>query len=75
MIRFLKKEHQGVITQLCSRDVQTSKPSISLDLQWVINNNSKLFEDISKGITPIKDHNNGIQFIPIIVPPSIRPYR
>ena len=36
MTKFLKKGHQGVIAQLCSLDVQTSKPSISLNIQRVI---------------------------------------
>jgi hypothetical protein len=33
MKKLLKKGHQGVIAQLCSLDVQTSKPSIPQDLQ------------------------------------------
>jgi hypothetical protein len=32
MTKLLKKGHQGVIAQLCSLDVQTSKPSIPQDL-------------------------------------------
>jgi hypothetical protein len=32
MTKLLKKGHQGVNAQLCSLDVQTSKPSIPLDL-------------------------------------------
>jgi hypothetical protein len=42
----LKKGHQGVIVQLCSLDVQTSKPFIPLDLQGIIDKHSKVFEDI-----------------------------
>jgi hypothetical protein len=52
MKKLLKKGHQGVIVQLCSLDVQTSKPSISLDLQGIINKHSKVFEYIPKGLPP-----------------------
>jgi hypothetical protein len=44
MTKLLKKGHQGVIVELCSLDVQTSKPYIPLDLQGIIDNNSKVFE-------------------------------
>jgi hypothetical protein len=50
MKKLLKKGHQGVIAQLCSLDVQTSKPSIPLDLQGIIDKHSKAFEDIPKGL-------------------------
>ena len=50
MKKLLKKGHQGVISQLCSLDVQTSKPSSPQDLQRIIDNNSKEFEDIPKGL-------------------------
>jgi hypothetical protein len=36
MTKLLKKGHQGAISQLCSLDVQTSKPYIPLDLQGII---------------------------------------
>jgi hypothetical protein len=36
MTKLLKKGHQGAIAQLCSLDVQTSKSSISIDLQRVM---------------------------------------
>ena len=49
----LKKEHQGVVAQLFSLDVQTSKFPIFPDLQRVINKHSKVFEYIPKGIPPI----------------------
>ena len=44
MTKLLKKEQRGVIAQLCSLDVSTSKSSISLDLQKVLDNHSKVFE-------------------------------
>jgi hypothetical protein len=52
MKKLLKKGHQGVIVQLCSLDVQTSKPYIPLDLQGIIDKHSKVFEDIPKGLPP-----------------------
>jgi hypothetical protein len=52
MTKLLKKGHQGIIAQLCSLDVQTSKPSIPQDLQRIIDKHSKLFEDIPKGLPP-----------------------
>jgi hypothetical protein len=35
MTKLLKNGHQGVIAQLCSLDVQTSKPSIPQDIQRI----------------------------------------
>jgi hypothetical protein len=52
MTKLLKMGHQGVIGQLCSLDVQTSKPYIPQDLQGIIDNHSKVFEDIPKGLPP-----------------------
>jgi hypothetical protein len=75
MKQLLKKGHQGVIAQLCSPDVQTSKPSIPLDLQGIIDNHSKVFEDIPKGIPPTRNHDHDIHLIPGSVPPNIRPYK
>jgi hypothetical protein len=75
MTKLLKKGHQGVIAQLCSLDVQTSKPSIPLDLQGIIDKNSKVFEDIPKGLPPTRNHDHDIHLIHGNVPPNIRPYR
>ena len=55
MTQLLKKGHQGVVAQLCSLDVQTSKIPISQDIQRVINKKSKVFEYIPKGIPPIHE--------------------
>jgi hypothetical protein len=57
MKKLLKKGNQGVITQLYSLDVQTSKPSIPQDLQGIIDKHSKVFEDIPKGIPPTRNHD------------------
>jgi hypothetical protein len=73
--KLLKKGHQGIIAQLCSLDFQTSKPSIPQDLQGIIDKNSKVFEDITKGLPPTRNHDHEIHLIPGSVPPSIRPYR
>jgi len=43
MKNLLKKGNQGVVVQLCSLYVQTSKPSIPLDLQVIIDKHSKVF--------------------------------
>ena len=75
MTKLLKKGHQGVIAQLCSLDVQTSKSSISPDLQKVIDKHSNVFEYIPKGIPLQRDHDHAINLIPGSVPPNIRPYR
>ena len=75
MTKLLKKGHQGIVVQLFSLDVQTSKFLISPDLQRVINKHSKVFEDIPKGIPPIHDFDHAIHLIPGIVPPNIRPYQ
>jgi hypothetical protein len=75
MTKLLKKVHQGVIAQLCSLDVQTSKPSIPQDLQGIIDNHSKVFEDIPKGLPPTRNHDHENHLIPGSVPPNIRPYR
>jgi hypothetical protein len=75
MTKLLKKGHQGIIAQLCSLDVQTSKPSIPQDLQRIIDKHSKVFEDIPKGLPPTRNHDHEIHLIPGSVPPNIRPYR
>ena len=75
MTQMLKKGHQGVVTQLCSLDVQTSNFPISPDLQRVINKHSKEFEDIPKGIPPIQYFDHVIHLILGSVPPNIVPYR
>ena len=74
MTKLLKKGHQGVVAQLCSLDVQTSKFPISPDLQRVINTHSNVFEDIPRGISPIQDFDHAIHLILYSVPPNIRPY-
>jgi hypothetical protein len=75
MTKLLKKGHQCIIAQLCSLDVQTSKPSIPQDLQRIIDKHSKVFEDIPKGLPPTRNHDHEIHLIPGSVPPNIRPYR
>jgi hypothetical protein len=75
MTKLLKKGHQGVIAQLCSLYIQTSKPSIPLDLQGIIDKHSKVFEDIPKGLPRTRNHDHDIHLIPGSVPPKIRPYR
>jgi len=72
--KILKKEQRGVISQLCSLEVPTSKSSISLDLQNVLDNHSKVFET-PKGLPPICDHDHAIHLIPGRILPNIRPYR
>jgi len=44
MKMLMNKEQWGIIAQLCSVGVQTSKSSISLDIQKVLDNNLKVFE-------------------------------
>jgi hypothetical protein len=75
MKKLLKKGNQCVISQLCSLDVQTSKPSIPQDLQGIIDKNSKVFEDIPKGLPPTQNHDHDIHLIPGSVPLNIGPYR
>ena len=74
MTKLLKKEQRGVISQLCSVEVPTSKSFIYLDLQRVLDNHSKVF-DTPKGLPPIRDHDHAINLIPGSVPQNIRPYR
>jgi hypothetical protein len=75
MSKLLKKRHQGVIVQLCSIYVQTSKPSVPVDLQGIIDKHSKVFEDIPRGLPPTHDHDHAIHLITGSVPPNIRPSR
>jgi len=74
MKKLLKKEQRGVIAQLCSLEVPTSKSSISPYLQKVLDNHSKVFET-PKGIPLIRDHDHAIHLILGSVPPNIRLYR
>ena len=73
MINILKKEQRGVIAQLSSLNVQTSKSSISPNIQRVIDNHSKVFDTL-KGLPPILDHYHAIHLIQGSVPPNIKPY-
>ena len=73
MKKLIKKEQRGVIAQLCSLDVSTSKSSISPDLQKFLDNHSKVFET-PKGLPPIHDRDHAIHLIPGSVPPNIRLY-
>ena len=74
MNKLLNKQQRGVIAQLCSLDVQTSKLVISPNLQKVLDKYSKVF-DTPKGLSPTRDHDHAIKLIPGSVPPNIRPYR
>jgi len=69
----LKKEQRGVISKFSSLDVQTCKSSISLDLQRVLDNHSKVFETL-KGIPHIRYHDHDIHLISGSDPPNSRPY-
>ena len=69
-----KKEQRGIIAQLFSLEVPTSKSSISADLQKFLDNHSKVFET-PKGLPPIRGHDHAIHLIPGSVPPNIGPYR
>ena len=72
MTKILNKKQRGVISQLCSIDVQTSKLVISPYLQKVLDKHSKVF-DTPKGLPPTQDHDHAINLIPRSVPPNIRP--
>jgi hypothetical protein len=64
MTKLLKKGHQGVIVQLCSLDVKTPISSTPVDLQLVINNHSKVFGEMSKGLLPTRYHDHVIHLQP-----------
>ena len=74
MTNIMKKYWRGVIAQLCSLEVPTSKSSISPDLQKFLDNHSKVFET-PKWLPPIRDHDHDIHLIPGSFPPNIGPYR
>jgi hypothetical protein len=57
MIKLIKKGYGGVIAKLCSLDVQTSIAFSPMDPQKFINNHSKVFGEIPKGIPPTQDHD------------------
>jgi hypothetical protein len=71
MTKLLKKGHHCVIAQLCSLDVQTSISSAPMDLQMVINNYSKVFGEMPKGLPPTQDHDHAIHLQLGSVPPNI----
>jgi anthranilate/para-aminobenzoate synthase component II len=75
MTKLLKKVHQGVIVQLCSLDVQKTKPFIHIDIQGIIDKHSKVFEDIPKGLPPTRNHDHVIHLIPGSFPPNNGPYK
>jgi hypothetical protein len=75
MTKLLKKGYHGVSAQLGSLDVQTSRSYIPMVLQNVINNHSKVFGEMPKGLPLAQDHDHVIHLQPGSVPPNIRPYR
>jgi hypothetical protein len=75
MKQLLKRGHRGVIVRLCPLGVQTSRPSPPVDLQKVIDNNSKVYGEMPKGIPRARNHDRAIHLQPGSVPPNIRPYR
>jgi len=52
MTKLLKNGYHDVIAQLCSLDVQSSISYALVDLQKVINNHSKVFGEMHKGLPP-----------------------
>jgi hypothetical protein len=54
MTKLLKKGHQGIIAQLCSLDVQTSKPSIPQDLQGSLISIPKYLKIFPKVFHPLE---------------------
>lgn len=74
MSELLNKQQRGVIAQLCSLDVQTSKLVVSPDIQKVLDKYSKAF-DTRKVLPPTRDHDHAINLILGSVPPNIKPYR
>ena len=74
MKKLLNKGQQGVIPQLCSLDVQTSKAPISLDFERVLNNPSKVYEYIPISLPPVQYLDHDIHLIPGSVFSSIGPY-
>jgi hypothetical protein len=75
MSKLLKKEHHGLLAQLCSLYVQTCRSFVLVDLQIVINNHFKVFREMPKGIPPTRDRYHAIHLQPRSVQPNIRPYR
>ena len=73
MTKLLNKKQRGVIAQLCSLDVQTSKLAVSQDIHKVLDKYSKVF-DTPKGLPPTQDHDHAINLIPRSVLPNTRPY-
>ena len=72
MMKLLKRGHHGVIAQLCSLDVQASITFITMDLQEVIDNHSKVFGEIPRGLPPTRDHDHAIHLQPGSVPTNIK---
>jgi hypothetical protein len=69
MTKLLKRGHHGVIAQLCSLDDQTSIAFTPMDLQKFINNHSKVFGEMPKGLPSAQDHANDIHLQPRSVHP------
>jgi hypothetical protein len=74
MTKLFKKGHHGVISQLCTLDIQTSISSAPLDVQIVIKNHSKVFGETPKGLPPARDYDHAIHLQPGSVPHNTRPY-
>ena len=73
MKKLLKKGKIGVSTKLYSLYVQTCKGPISPNIQRVLKNASKVFEDIPISHPTIRDLENAINLNMVGVPSIIRP--
>ena len=56
-------------------DVETFRHSITIDIQTLIDNHSKVFREMNKGIMPTQYYYHAIQLQIGNVPPNIKPYR
>ena len=55
-------------------NIQAYKPYIYLDIQRVIDNHSKVFDDILENLLPTGDIDHAIHLILGSSPPNIKPY-
>jgi hypothetical protein len=60
MTKLLKKQHHGVIAQFCSLYVQTPISSTLVDIQIAIQNHSKVFGEMPKGLPLVPDHDHAM---------------
>lgn len=75
MEKLIKNGSQGLIARCYALEGQEEQKATPSELQEVLIQHSKVFEDLPKELPPSREHDHGIKLLSGSNPPNIRPYR